>query len=112
MDFLSEILAVKRQRLAAAKERLPFEQIRDRGRARAATNRRSFTDALRSYTGINLIAEFKRRSPSKGKINSQATPAAMALIYESAGAAALSVLTEEDYFDGSSEDLRLVREVS
>ena len=112
MDFLSEILAVKRQRLAAAKDRLPFAQIRDRGRARAATNRRSFTDALRSYTGINLIAEFKRRSPSKGKINSQATPAAMALIYESAGAAALSVLTEEDYFDGSSEDLRLVREVS
>jgi len=112
MDFLSEIIAVKKQRLAAAKTRLTLEQIRDRGRARAAENNLNFADALRSYSGINLIAEFKRRSPSKGKINSHANPVAMAQLYESAGAAALSVLTEEDYFDGSLEDLRLIREVS
>ncbi len=112
MDFLSEIIAVKKQRVAAAKARLTFEQVRERGRVRASTNNLNFADALRSYQGINLIAEFKRRSPSKGKINSQAEPAKMALLYESGGAAALSVLTEEDYFEGSLEDLRQVRQVS
>jgi indole-3-glycerol phosphate synthase/phosphoribosylanthranilate isomerase/anthranilate synthase/indole-3-glycerol phosphate synthase/phosphoribosylanthranilate isomerase len=112
MDFLSEIIAVKKQRVAAAKARMTFEQIRERGQARAATNNLSFADALRSYRGINLIAEFKRRSPSKGKINSESEPGKMALLYESGGAAAISVLTEEDYFAGSLEDLRQVREVT
>ena len=112
MDFLSEIIAVKKRRVAAAKERVSFELIRDQGRARAATNSLSFADALCSYRGINLIAEFKRRSPSKGKINSQADPVITAQLYESAGAAAVSVLTEEDYFAGSLEDLRLIREGS
>ena len=112
MDFLSEILAVKKQRLAAAKSRLTLEQVREFGRVQAANNGPNFADALRLNRGTNLIAEFKRRSPSKGKINSEANPAAMAEVYESAGAAALSVLTEEDYFDGSLEDLRLVREVT
>jgi indole-3-glycerol phosphate synthase len=111
MDFLSEIIAVKKQRVAAAKERVSFEQIRDHGRAQAATNNLSFANALRSYRG-NLIAEFKRRSPSKGKINSQAEPAEMALLYQAGGAAAISVLTEEDYFGGSLEDLRQVRQVT
>jgi indole-3-glycerol phosphate synthase/phosphoribosylanthranilate isomerase/anthranilate synthase/indole-3-glycerol phosphate synthase/phosphoribosylanthranilate isomerase len=112
MDFLSEIIAAKKQRVAAAKARMTFEQIREYGQARAATNRLSLADALRSYRGINLIAEFKRRSPSKGKINSHADPVTMAQLYESAGAAALSILTEEDYFDGSIVDLRRVRQVS
>src|SRR5437867_4186329 len=113
MDFLSEIIAVKRQRVAAAKARVPLEQIRElANHIRPGTGSHCFARALRSYTGINIIAEFKRRSPSKGKINSRAEPAAMASIYESAGAAAISVLTEEDYFDGSLEDLRQVREAS
>ena len=112
MDFLSEIIAVKKQRVAAAKTRLTFEQVRERGRIRAGSNNLNFADALRSCRAINLIAEFKRRSPSKGKINSQADPVTMAQLYEAAGAAAVSVLTEEDYFDGSLEDLRLTREVT
>jgi indole-3-glycerol phosphate synthase / phosphoribosylanthranilate isomerase len=111
MDFLSEIIAVKKQRVASAKTRLTLEQVREHGRIRAATNQHNFADALWSYRGVNLIAEFKRRSPSKGKINSQAEPPEMALLYESGGAAAISVLTEEDYFEGSLEDLRQVCQV-
>jgi indole-3-glycerol phosphate synthase / phosphoribosylanthranilate isomerase len=113
MDFLSEIIAMKRQRLAAAKARAPLEQMRDLAHhfhTGAASH--SFADALRGDSRINLIAEFKRRSPSKGKINSRADPGTMAEIYESAGAAAISVLTEGDYFDGSLEDLRRVREAT
>src|ERR1051326_5707693 len=110
MDFLSEIIETKRQRLTAAKARVPLEQIRElANQARAALGQHRLADALQSYSGMNVIAEFKRRSPSKGKINSCVEPAAMAAIYESAGAAAISVLTEEDYFDGSLNDLRQVR---
>jgi len=111
MDFLSEIIAVKRQRVAAAKAQMPLEQMQERDR-RARRGPHAFAAALQSYTGMNVIAEFKRRSPSKGRINSAAEPAVMAAIYESAGAAAISVLTEEDYFDGSLQDLRQVREVT
>src|SRR5215510_5053254 len=111
MDVLSEIIAVKKQRVAAVKARLPFEQLRDQMKTRPA-RALDFSDALRGYRTVNLIAEFKRRSPSKGNINSQADPAMMAKIYESAGAAALSVLTEEDYFDGSLEDLLRVLEAT
>ena len=113
MDFLSEIIAVKRPRVAAAKARAPFSEIRARAfQSRASSLPHQFARALRSQNGINIIAEFKRRSPSKGKINSGAQPEAMAAIYEAAGAAAISVLTEEDYFDGSLEDLRSVRAAS
>lgn len=113
MDFLSEIIAVKRQRLAATKTRTSISMVRGLARpfGRGAGSH-SFAQALSSYAGINIIAEFKRRSPSKGKINSRAEPAVMASIYESAGAAAISVLTEEDYFDGSLDDLRQVREAT
>jgi len=58
MDFLSEIIAVKKQRVAAAKARVTFAQIRELGRIRAAENNHNLADAFRSYRGINLIAEF------------------------------------------------------
>src|SRR5438132_9921356 len=113
MDFLSQIIALKRQRLAAAKSRLSQEKMRDRAyHFRGGSASHLLTDALQSYRGINIIAEFKRRSPSKGNINSRAEPAALAAIYDSAGAAAISVLTEEDYFNGSLDDLRQVREAT
>ena len=60
---------------------------------------------------MNIIAEFKRRSPSKGTIRENADAATIARSYQSAGAVAVSVLTEEDYFAGSLADLRAIREV-
>ena len=108
MDFLSEIIAVKRKRVAAAKARLPLEQIRDVARQRGGGSHR-LTQALSDRSQPNIIAEFKRRSPSKGKINVAADPQRVARMYEAAAASAISVLTEEDYFDGSLDDLRKIR---
>ena len=111
MDILSEIIASKRVLLEAAKRALPLDQLR----ATALAARADATpQALRDGMGgddINIIAEFKRRSPSKGMIRENADAATIARSYEAAGAAAISVLTEENHFSGSLADLRAVREV-
>jgi len=65
-------------------------------------------NALRAV-GTNIIAEIKRASPSKGIINSEIDPAQLAAEYQAGGAAAISVLTEEEYFKGSLGDLKDVR---
>jgi indole-3-glycerol phosphate synthase/phosphoribosylanthranilate isomerase len=110
MDFLSEILEVKRQRVAAAKARQPLERVRELAHeVRRGTASHALVHALNDSSRPNIIAEFKRRSPSKGKINESAEPDTVARMYESGGAAAISVLTEEDYFEGSLHDLRKVR---
>lgn len=101
MNILSEIIAKKRQRVIAAQEAVPFPKVRHRAKPHA------LKDALRAE-GINIIAEFKRRSPSKGTIREDADLTQIVRSYESGGAAAISVLTEEDYFDGSLDDLRAV----
>ena len=89
---------------------MPIERMRELAQLQAGSRR--LTSGLRDRTRPNIIAEFKRRSPSKGPIKSAADPATTAQIYESAGAAAISVLTEQDYFDGSLDDLRRVRGAS
>lgn len=110
MDFLLEIISAKRQHVEAAKARMPIEGIRELAQLQSGSRR--LASALRDKSRPNIIAEFKRRSPSKGSIKSAADPAATAQVYQSAGAAAISVLTEENYFDGSLDDLRHVREAS
>jgi len=106
MNVLSEIIAKKRERLARAKEVVGVVEL---GENAFAKRRDAMPHALRralAVDGVNIIAEFKRRSPSKGVIREGAGLQSIVRSYERGGAAALSVLTEEDYFDGSLDDLR------
>lgn len=77
--------------------------------AEAAGPLRDFVGALRAGPAPRVIAEFKRRSPSKGAIRAGADPATIARSYAEAGAAALSVLTDAQFFGGTLEDLRAAR---
>jgi indole-3-glycerol phosphate synthase len=76
---------------------------------RNAVSPHVFQKSLMPVDQINIIAEYKRRSPSKGVIREHISPAEMARLYQSGGARAISVLTEEDHFSGSLEDFRAVR---
>src|SRR5690348_1848850 len=105
MNILSEIIAKKRERVAAAKD----DSVRHRAReVREGATPHALRTALRA-DGINIIAEFKRRTPSKGTIRADANLTEIVHSYEAGGAVALSVLTEEDYFDGSLDDLRTAK---
>lgn len=77
--------------------------------ARSAPATRGFGSALQSGDRIAVIAEVKRSSPSKGPLRPDLDPAALAQAYEGGGAAALSVLTDAEFFDGSEGDLRSAR---
>jgi len=72
---------------------------------------RDFAGAL-SRDGYNIIVELKKASPSRGVIRADYAPASLGAVLEAAGAAALSVLTEEDFFSGSLADLKAVRKVA
>src|SRR5215468_2345231 len=109
MDRLVEIIANKRLQLESAKALTGLDQVRREAQSR---RRNAPVQALRqalSNAGSNIIAEFKRRSPSKGVIRANADPAVVARSYLRGGAAAISVLTEENFFDGSLDDLRAVK---
>jgi indole-3-glycerol phosphate synthase len=111
MNFLSEIIDQKRRRVAAAKLSLPPAAVALLARqTRSSAVPRMLSGALSDATKVNIIAEFKRRSPSKGQIQGNADPRVIATSYEAAGAVAVSVLTETDNFDGSLDDLRAVRQ--
>lgn len=106
--FLEEIVARKREDLIPLKETLPLAEVEVL--ARRAAPPRSFTLSLQQKRPLALIAEVKRASPSKGDLKPDLDAAALAQIYVEAGAAAVSVLTEEHFFQGSLDDLRRVRE--
>jgi indole-3-glycerol phosphate synthase len=108
MTILEEILAHKRGELEAARRLLPPAELA--ARAEGAPRPRGFRRALESAAPPAVIAELKRRSPSRGEIRPDFDPVRCARDYAEAGAAALSVLTDEHYFGGRLEYLGLVRE--
>lgn len=112
MDHLRRIVDQKRQRVAEAKQSVSRKALESTAReTRSEARAHTFSSALQADR-VNIIAEFKRRSPSKGAIRSDARPDVTVREYERGGAAAISVLTEEDSFDGSLGDLRSVRQAS
>jgi len=108
-NVLSEITVNKYEEVAALKAALPLDDLRGRRSRRGEP--RSFYKALRR-PGLQLIAEIKKASPSGGMLRPDFDPPALARSYEEAGAAALSVLTDEKYFQGSLAHLEAVREAS
>jgi indole-3-glycerol phosphate synthase len=109
LDVLDRIVGRKLKRLQETKSSIPFDVIRQR--ARKAGKCRDFAGALKRPpdSPIRLIAEIKRASPSKGIIRTDFSPENIARIYGEKGVSAISVLTEEDFFEGSIDYLPIVR---
>jgi indole-3-glycerol phosphate synthase len=109
-DILERIVAVKHDEVAAAKGRLPPAVLR--AQAEARTDTRGFERALRAKLAAAdaaVIAEVKKASPSKGVLREHFVPAEIAASYQRGGAAGLSVLTDERFFQGSAVYLQQVR---
>jgi indole-3-glycerol phosphate synthase len=105
-SILQKIVQHKRQEIAIAKELRPVDDIV--ALAQQATPPRDFVQALRHNQSVALIAEVKKASPSKGVIRADFDPVAIAKIYADAGAACISVLTDEHFFQGHLDYLKAI----
>ncbi len=109
-DILNKIVAVKREEIAAAVDRRPLAKVRADAESRVLT--RDFEDALRHRMRagrLAVIAEIKKASPSKGVIRENFEPADIAQSYAEHGAACLSVLTDQLFFQGTADYLKQAR---
>jgi indole-3-glycerol phosphate synthase len=108
-DILQRILATKRDEIAAGQARQSTAELH--ARAAGMPVPRGFAQQLmeRTNTGLAVIAEVKKASPSAGIIRADFNPAAIARSYEAGGASCLSVLTDQDYFQGAPEYLKQAR---
>ena len=107
-DILATIVAATRRSVDVRREREPVGALAERADA-APYRVGRFRAALSRADRVNVIAECKRRSPSKGVLRTEYDPAAIAASYAAAGAAGISVLTEPSFFDGALEHLIAVR---
>jgi indole-3-glycerol phosphate synthase len=109
-DILNKILAVKREEVAAARAAVSDSAVRELAAAQPPA--RDFTGAIRAKIAAGqaaVISEIKKASPSKGVIRADFRPADIAVSYEKAGAACLSVLTDKQFFQGAPEYLQAAR---
>ena len=108
-DLLEAIVAATRHEVACRGQRVSLDAL-ERAAARRSPRAAAFRAGLAAPGGFNVIAECKRRSPSKGVLRADYHPERIAREYEAAGAAAISVLTEPAFFDGALRHLAAVRE--
>jgi indole-3-glycerol phosphate synthase len=108
-NILDRIVEVRRESVAHRKRVLPEVALKIAAKEKASPAR-DFAAAL-SRDGFNVIAELKKASPSRGILREEYAPALLAASVEQGGAAAISVLTEEDFFLGSLGDLKAARKV-
>src|SRR5260221_14188025 len=107
-DLLATIVAAARRIVEVRREQMPEAALEEAAAGRSPSAER-FLRALRDGPSPRVIAECKRRSPSRGILREDYRPAEHAASYARAGAAAISVLTEPTFFDGSLADLQEVR---
>ena len=108
-DLLEAIVAATRTRVDSAKRREPRASLERRALARQPAGT-LFAERLSRADTVNIVAECKRRSPSRGVLRVGYDPVTIARGYEQAGAAAISVLTDPGFFDGSLAHLEAVRD--
>ncbi len=109
-DILHEIVANKRKEVERQKEAIPLHTLLALGSDRLERNTISMRASL-AASSSGIIAEFKRKSPSKGWLHPQANIADIVPKYELGGAAACSILTDGDFFGGSLGDLQKARKL-
>jgi indole-3-glycerol phosphate synthase len=107
-DLLATIVSGTRRIVEVRQAQVPMAVLAERAAA-APSRRGKFSAAISRADRVNIIAECKRRSPSRGVLRADYDPVAIAAAYADAGAAAVSVLTEPTFFDGSLEHLAAVR---
>lgn len=107
-SILDEIVATKRQEVAAARAHRPVGELQ--AQLRDAPPVRDFFAPLAAPGSIKLIAEVKRASPSQGLIRAEFDPVEIALAYQSAGASCISVLTDQPHFQGRLDYLTRIRQ--
>jgi indole-3-glycerol phosphate synthase len=110
-DLLAAIVAATRRIVEVRAAEVPIGEV-DRRAAAVEPNPGRFRAAISRTDRVNVIAECKRRSPSRGVLKAEYDPAAIASGYARAGAAAISVLTEPTFFDGHLDHLAAVRRVT
>jgi indole-3-glycerol phosphate synthase len=110
MNILDEIIAYKKTEVEEHKREVPFRKLEQSDHF--GRNVLGLTDFLADKAKTSIIAEFKRRSPSRGIINESAIPEEVTKGYSEAGASGISILTDRKFFGGSSEDLISVRKVT
>src|SRR5258706_1367180 len=108
-DLLATIVAATRRIVAVREAFEPLGVLGRRAEASPPPRPDAFRRALVRSDRVNVVAECKRRSPSRGVLRADYDPVAIARAYEAAGAAAISVLTEPTFFDGALEHLGAVR---
>lgn len=108
MNILDQIIEHKRKEVSDRKQAISVRKLEQGGFFLRPTV--SLKEFVRHRDKSGIIAEFKRRSPSKGVINGSASPGRIAGDYIAAGASAVSVLTDREFFGGSNDDLSAVRE--